>query len=250
MNLARLAAALLALPALASAAAVSGPREPLPIGEVVNLSRSGASAEQVIQRIRDSATTYALRGSDFVKLRAAGVPDPALDYLQQSFVDHLDLLTRYWVLGGNLGGCSFCYPQPVDVDAMLSGYANVSATPPARFVLYKPAGTPNWVPYPPSSFNGPRLSVDQIVELASGGMPAADLVQRIRSAQLTHVIGIGGHTAVRTHPLAGLGGAELARLKGQGVPDAALDALQGQFLAAFIETERMRYKLWGKGSKR
>jgi hypothetical protein len=249
MNLTRLAAALLALPALASAA-VYGPREPLPIGEVVNLSRSGASAEQVIQRIRDSATTYALRGSDFVKLKAAGVPDPALDYLQQSFVDHVDLLTRYWVLGGNLGGCSFCYPQPVNIDAMLSGYANVSATPPTRFVLYKPAGTPNWVPYPPSGFGGARLSVDQIVELAGSGMPAADLVQRIRSAQLTHVIGIGGHTAVRTHPVAGLGGAELARLKEQGVPDAALDALQGQFLAAFIETERLRYKLLGKGSKR
>jgi hypothetical protein len=249
MNLARLAAAFLALPALASAAA-SGPRDPLPIGEVVNLSQSGASAEQVIQRIRDSATTYALRGSDFVKLKAAGVPDPALDYLQQSFVDHLDLLTRYWVQGANLGGCGFCYPQPVDLDAMLSGYANVSATPPTRFVLYKPAGTPNWVPYPPSGFSGGRLSVDQIVELASSGMPAADLVQRIRSAQLTHVIGIGGHAAVRTHPVAGLGGAELARLKEQGVPDAALDALQGQFLAAFIETERLRYKLWGKGSKR
>lgn len=250
MNLARLNAVLLVLPALVSAAPVYGPREPLPIAEVVTLSQSGASAEQVIQRIQGSATTYALRGSDFVKLKAAGVPDPVLDYLQQSFVDHLDLLTRYWVLGGNLGGCSFCYPQPVNLDTMQSGYANVGATPPTRFVLYKPPSTPDWVPYPPPNFSRERLSVNQIVDMASSGMPQAELVQRIRSAHLTHVIGIGGHTAVRTHPLAGLGGAELASLKEQGVPDAALDALQGQFLAAFIETERQRYKLLGKGSKR
>jgi hypothetical protein len=126
----------------------------------------------------------------------------------------------------------------------------VSATPPTRFVLYRPAGTPNWVPYPPSGFSGAPLSVIQVVELAGGGASEAELVQRIRSARLTHVIGIGGHTAVRTHPLAGLGGAQLAALKEQGVPDAALDALQGQFLAAFIETERQRYLLLGKGSKR
>jgi hypothetical protein len=172
-----------------------------------------------------------------------------LDYLQQSFVDDMDLLTRYWATGANLGGCSFCYPQPVDLDTMQSGYGNVSATPPTRFVLYKPPSTPDWVPYPPSGLSGERLSVNQIVELAGRGMPAAELVQRIRSARLTHVIGTGEHAAIRTHPLAGLGGAELAGLKQQGVPDAALDALQGQFLAAFIESERQRYKLLGKGAK-
>jgi hypothetical protein len=250
MNLARLAATLLALPALVSAATVSGPREPLPIAEVVKLSQSGASAEQVIQRIRDSATTYALRGSDFVKLKAAGVPDPALDYLQQSFVDHLDLLTRYWVLGGNLGGCSFCYPQPVDLDAMLSGYANVTATPPGRYVPSKPPGAPDWLPYPPFASTGSSLGVNQIVEMASSGMPEAELVQRIRSAHLIRVIGIGGHSAVRTHPIAGLGGAELARLEEQGVSEGALDALQGRFLAAFIEIERLRYQNLGKGMKK
>ena len=245
---ARLAAALLVLlPGFASFA--DGPRQPLPIAEVVRLSES-APPERVIQRIAASGTTYALRGSDFANLKAAGVPDPVLDYLQQSFVDHVDLLTRYWVLGANLGGCDFCYPQPVDLSVMQSGYGNVSAVSPLRFVLSRPAGTPEWVPYPPSELAGLPLSVNQIVESSRGGLPQAELVDRIHHSHLTHVIGIGGTTALRTHPLAGLGGAELAGLAGQGVPASALDALQAQFLAQFIETERLRYQNWGKGSKK
>jgi len=248
MNLIRLAAALLALPTLGFAA--SGPRHPMPIAEVVSLSSSGAPPEQIIQRIQASATTYALRGSDFAKLKAAGVPDPVLDYLQQSFVDHIDLLTRYWVLGGNLGGCGFCYPQPVDLDTMQSGYAHVRATPPTRYVLSRPPGTPDWVPYPPSHLEGAPLSVDQIVAMANRGIPEGEVVRRIHSARLTHVVGIGGTGVVHTHPVAGLGGAELAGLKQRGVPEPALDALQGQFLAQFIETERLRYQSRGKGPKR
>jgi hypothetical protein len=248
MNVARFAVALLILPALASGATPYV--APLSIGEVVSLSNSEAGPEQVLQRIRSTGTTYALRGSDFAKLKAAGVSDPVLDYLQQSFVDDVDLLTRYWVLGKSLGGCNFCYPQPVDLNAMQSGYTNVSATPPSRYVPSKPPGMPDWLPYPPFAVTGSRLAVNQIVDMASSGMPEAELVQRIRGTHLIHVIGIGGHTAVRTHPIAGLGGAELARLKEQGVPDGALDALQGQFLAAFIETERLRYQNLGKGSKK
>jgi hypothetical protein len=249
MKLTRVAVALLALPALGTIAAASHARDPMPIGELVTLSSSGASPEQVIQRIRASATTYALRGSDFGKLKSAGVPDPVLDYLQQSFVEHLDLLTRYWVLGSSLGGCGFCYPQPVDLSTMQSGYAHVSAIPPTRYVLNRPPGTPEWVPYPRSRVGGASLSVDQIIAMTGGAMPEDELVQRIRSARLTNVIDTSGTGAVRAHPLAGLGGVELARLKERGVPEAALDALQGQFLAQFIELERLRYQMWGKGSK-
>ncbi len=250
MNLARLGAALLALPALASPTALHAAGQPLPIAEVVKLSKSGTPPEQVIQRIKSSRTTFALRGSDFAKLKAAGVPDPVLDYLQQAFVDDLDQQTRYWMLGESLGGCSFCYPQPVDLNTMQSGYGRVRATPPSRYTASKPPGTPDWVPYPPLGSTGARLSVDQIVEMARKGMPEGKLVQRIRSADLTSVIGVGGLTGIRSHPAAGLGGAQLARLKEQGVPNRALDALQGRFLAEFIEAERLRYQNLGKGPMR
>ena len=235
------------LPALAGCAALYTPRQPMPIAQVVDLSKSGAAPEQVIDRIKAAGTTYALRGSDFAKLKAAGVPDQVLDFLQQSFVDDLDLLTRYWVLGEDLGGCSFCYPQPVDVDRLQSGYGNVKSTPPGRYVPGKPPGAPDWVPALGTGNTGPALSVDEIAQMAKTGVPEAEMVKRIRGSRLTHVVGVGGWTTIRTRPVAGLGGSELARLKEQGVPDGALDALQGQFLAAFIESERMRYQNLGKG---
>ncbi len=250
MNPARLGAALLAVSAVANPAVLHAERQPLPIAEVVDLSKSGSLPEQVIQRIKSSRTTFALRGSDFAKLKAAGVPDPVLDYLQQAFVDDLDQLTRYWVLGESLGGCGSCYPQPVDLNTMQSGYSRVRATPPSRYAPSKPPGTPDWVPFPPTRSTGARLSVDQIAEMARRGMPEGQLVQRIRTAHLENVIGVGGLTGIHTHPAAGLGGAELARLKERGVPNRALDALQGRFLAEFIEAERLRYQNLGKGPMR
>src|SRR5215470_14904405 len=106
MNL-KLRTSLFALAALllSSCAALYTPRQPLPIAQVVELSKSKASPDDVIQRIRTSGTTYQLRGSDFAKLKAQGVSDPVLDFLQQSLVNDMDFLTRYWVLGENLGGC-------------------------------------------------------------------------------------------------------------------------------------------------
>ena len=64
--------------------------------------------------------------------------------------------------------------------------------------------------------------------------------------RLTHVIGVGGTFTVRTQPVAGLSGSQLERLHGQGVGYPVLDALQGQFLAQFIEVERLRYINLGK----
>ncbi|HTT39919.1 MAG TPA: hypothetical protein VMH32_19905 [Burkholderiales bacterium] len=216
-------------------------RHPMPIAEVVNLSKSGAPPPVIIQRIRDTGTTYALRGSDFAKLKADGVPDPVLDYLQQSFVDDIDLQTRYWVENGGIGGCRFCYPQPVDVDKLESGYGVVPAPPPGRYEVSKPMGTPDWVPYPPLQRSSGSLSVQEIEKMAKDGTADAQIIERINRSNLTNVIGVGGTFTIRSQPVAGLYGSELARLHSQGVSYAVLDALQGKFLAQFIEAERLRY---------
>ena len=226
---------------LSGCATFDSPHKSMPISEVVKLSKSGAESPLVIQRIRDSRTTYALRGSDFSKLKANGVPDPVLDYLQQSFVDDLDLSTRYWVTGAGLGGCSFCYPQPVNVDTLESGYGEVLATPPGQYQPDKPQGTPTWVPYPPKEPPAEQMSVSDIEQMAKDSVSDAQIIERINHSRLTHVIGVGGGSGVRTQPLAGLSGSELARLYGQSVDYPVLDALQGQFLAQFIEFERLRY---------
>jgi hypothetical protein len=206
------------------------------------MSKSGAPPAQVIQQVRQSGTTYALRGSDFAKLKA---PDPVLDHLQQSLVGHLDLLTRYWVLGERLGGCRFCYPQPVDVDRLESGFGVVDSTPAGYHTFGKPPGAPDWVP---SGLPRPlhRLTTEQIVKDANSGMSEAELVKRIQQSRLDAVVGVGGLSTIRTQPMAGISGSSFAHMHERGVSHSVLDAVQTQFLAQFIEIERLRYQNWGK----
>ncbi len=246
----RLSIALLTLLALSSCASLYTPRTPLPIAEVVKLSKSGAPPDEIVQRIRDSGTTYALRGSDFAKLKAQGVPDPVLDYLQQSLVSDLDFLTRYWALGENLGGCSFCYPQPVDVDKLESGYGVVAASPPGRYQPGKPPGAPDWLPSSLSAGTAGRITVPDVAKMVKDGVPEAQIIERIRNSRLDGGISNGRLLTIHTQPIAALTGSELARLHDAGVSDAVLDALQSQFLTQFIEAQRMRYQNWGKGPTR
>jgi len=235
--------------ALSSCATLYTPHKPMPIGEVVNLSKAGTPPPLIIQRIRESRTTYGLRGADFAKLKAHDVPDPVLDYLQQSFVDDLDLQTRYWVTGeASLGGCAWCYPQPVDVSKLESGFGVVPAIPPGRYQAGRPMGTPDWVPYPQNPPSGASISVPDIEQMSKDGVPEAQIIERIKRAPLTNVIGVGGTFSIRTQPVAGLSGSTLTLLHEQGVTYPVLDALQEQFLVQFIEIERLRYQNIGQGS--
>ncbi|MBI3526739.1 MAG: hypothetical protein HY067_02105 [Betaproteobacteria bacterium] len=234
---------------LLGACSVITPRQATPISEVVNLSKNG-QPEQVINRIGSSKTTYALRGSDFGKLAEAGVPPKVLDYLQQAFLNDVDLLTRYWVLGESLGGCVSCYPQPVDL-ANLAGGGNgmADAQYVARYSTYgKPQGLPDWVTAIPGNINAPGLTIGEIEQMVKDGTPGADIAARIRASRLYDIIGTGGLTKVSTHYVAGLSGSDLAQLHKDGASDEVPDALQQKFLAEYIEFSRIRYQSWGKGS--
>lgn len=101
---------------LLSGCAAEGPRKPTPLEDVIRASRTDTPA-QVIERLRASRTTYALRGSDFHRLSAAGVAPEVLDYLQTSYLQDLDLLMRYTMTGASLGGCDWCRPQPATLPA-------------------------------------------------------------------------------------------------------------------------------------
>jgi hypothetical protein len=107
-------------------------------------------------------------------------------------------------------------------------------------------GTPAWVPYPQRLPTAAPISVSDVRQMTRDGVPQTQIIDRINHSPLTHVIGVGGSLAVRSQPVAGLSGSELARLHDEGVADPALDALQGQFLSQFIEFERLRYQSWGK----
>jgi hypothetical protein len=216
---------------------------PLPISEVVAMSGSGARPHDVIERIRASQTSYALRGSDFGKLKAVGVSDEVLDYLQQAFVSDVDLLTRYSLLGPHLGGCSYCYPQPVDLDRMVSGFGIASSDVPGHRRGGLPAGVPDWVS-PSLGAAGKQVSASDIVDMSKRGVPDSQIVDLLHRSSLEHVIGIGGYHTVREHAVGGVSGSQFARWRSEGVSDAVLDALQARFLAQLVELGHLRYWNW------
>lgn len=234
---------------LLGACSILTPRPATPISEVVTLSKGG-QADQVVQRITSSRTTYALRGSDFGKLADAGVPAKALDALQQTFVNDVDLLTRYWVLGESLGGCVPCYPQPVDLASLDSGGNGMAdARDVARFTTFaKPLGLPDWVSAVPGGFDAPGLTIAEVESMVRAGTPGTEIAARIRASRLHDIIGTAGPTQVGTHYVAGLSGSELAQLHKDGASDEVVDALQQKFLAEVIDFARIRYESWGKGS--
>jgi hypothetical protein len=209
--------------------------------EVVQRSQQGQSPEQVVSAIRSSRTTYALRGSDFGKLKDAGFDDKVLDYLQQSFMDDVDMLTRYWALGESVGGCTRCVPQQVTIASVDDIRQSPTRTAPS---YGGPQGMPDWfVPY---SARRKVVSLDLIRQRAQQGASEQELVQLVRDGHLESIIGGQPLGSVRTHFPVALTGSELARLRAEGIPDAVLDEIQNKFLGQFVELQRLRYQSRGK----
>jgi hypothetical protein len=221
-------------------------RMPMPIDEVVQRSKDGQSADQITGALRGARTTFALRGSDFGRLAQAGVSEPVLDYLQQSFINDVDMQTRYWVLGESLGGCAACYPQQVDLRALDSGGGARQSPPRTYYTFGQPPGMPDW--FRPYSAKRDTISLDAVRRMAQQGASTEEMVRAVRSARLDRTIGVAGLGAIRTHPVAGVTGSELARLRTEGIPDSVLDEIQNAFLGQFVELQRLRYQHLGKGA--
>lgn len=236
---------------LLGACSVSSSRPVTPISEVINGSKGGQS-DRAIDRMRTTKTSYALRGSDYGKLADAGVPDKVLDHLQQTFYNEVDLLTRHWVLGGSLGGCDRCYPQPLDLSNLASGGDGMAdAHNLGRYSTYaKPQGLPDWITAVPGKMRARGITVDQVAQMVREGEPVNDVVAEIDNSRIHDFIDTSGRISnISTHFTVGLRGSKLAQLHADGVPDPALDALQKKALAEFIEFHRIRYQSWGKGQK-
>ena len=216
--------------------------QPVPIDRVIESARSGESANRMIETLKSSKTTYALRGSDFGKLRDAGVPDDVLDHVQQQFIDDVDLLTRYWVLGESVGGCARCVPLEVDLSDPDSPRMTSTDT---SMRADRPQGMPSW--YRPYGPRRSEVSLSQIAEMARSGTSEQELIQVLRTSRLEGVAGVGGLATIRTHPISGVMGSELAQLHSDGVPGAVIDEVQTVFLGQFVEIERLRYQNLGKG---
>lgn len=74
---------LLAAVALLAGCATTSPRPaPLTREDIVLLARSGATAPEVVQRLKETGTVLPLSATDILQMSEAGVPREALDYLQ------------------------------------------------------------------------------------------------------------------------------------------------------------------------
>lgn len=234
---------------LGAGSAVAALSEPLQMARVVEASQAGVSPGTVLAEMKRKRTSFALRGSQFGQLKAAGVADPVLDQIQQSFVSDVDLLIRLWMGGGSHGKCERCYPWQVDLASLpdLAGVRQTSA--PLRSVPGRALGLPDWF-RPLGSTGMRRITVAEVEAMVRAGNPPDDVVGALRSSRLSDVIGTGGFaTGVTTGIQPALTGSQLAALREGGMPDAVLDELQTRYLAELVEHLRFRYQGAGKGSR-
>jgi hypothetical protein len=59
---------------------------PVRVSQIVEMSRAGVPAHEIIEKIRASGTVYRLKASQLAELREKGVPDAVIDYMQQTYL--------------------------------------------------------------------------------------------------------------------------------------------------------------------
>ena len=88
-------------------------REPMTLDQVVQLSKEGKSADDIINRLSESRTVFALSGSGYAKLREQGVDDAVLDYIQRTYVARVELDSRLRYQGWYSPGFYPPYYRPI-----------------------------------------------------------------------------------------------------------------------------------------
>jgi len=203
------------------------------MSDIVVRSQRGDSPTSIINALRIARTTFALRGSDFARLRAAGVDDAVLDHLQQAFLGDVTLIIRRGTPA--FGRCGPCYPQQVDLSSLESSGAVMQTSPDTSVRTDRPAGLPHWY-HSTAGFN-PRsaITLEELRVLHRTGQSEDELLQQLATRPLSGVIGIGLRSGVHSTLAAGISGATFADLQKEGLPDSVLDALQANYLAVFVD---------------
>jgi hypothetical protein len=110
-----IAAAALCLPGCALTAA----RRPAPltVPRIVEMSKAGLPAGEIVRAIRESGTVYRLSASQLVDLAKEGVPSDVLDHMQETYLEAVRRDAayqewRYWTPYRDYwyGGAPFDWP--------------------------------------------------------------------------------------------------------------------------------------------
>ena len=209
-----------------------------PISEVVESAQDGTSSNQIITEMRTARTIYAMRGSDFARLAALGVPEPVLDELQQGFFADVQFQTRRWFSRGPQGGPTSQWPQPLDLDNLDQGGNGMAPTTNVGRMTHgtRPQGVPDWVPpYPP--LRGPVMSANAVVDMTNSGKASDEIVVTVLGSRIDILYADSPALSSRFRQAA-LTGSQFARFAEQGVALEVLDALQAVYISQHVERTR------------
>ena len=105
--------ALLTALVLLSACAMAPRRPPPGIEEIVQMSQQGIAPVTIIEQMQESRAIYRLPASELVKLKARGVSDAVLDYMQQTYLED-ERRRAYYQAGPYWGPYGYWWgPPPV-----------------------------------------------------------------------------------------------------------------------------------------
>ena len=80
-------ALILLMGALTGCASLEKLPPPPTVAEIVQMAKTGQSADAIIQRIAASRGIYQMPASELARLRDQGVPDKVIDYMQQTYIE-------------------------------------------------------------------------------------------------------------------------------------------------------------------
>ena len=92
--------------------------KPVTVPQVVQMSKAGFSADEIIRQMKASGTVYRLQASQLAKLKEDGVADAVINHMQQTYLDavkrdasyedwrHWSSLDDYWY-----GGVPYGWPH-------------------------------------------------------------------------------------------------------------------------------------------
>lgn len=59
------------------------------VPQIIEMTKAGASDQEIINEIQQSKTVYKLDGNAYARLRQIGVSDHVIDYMQETYTDEI-----------------------------------------------------------------------------------------------------------------------------------------------------------------
>ena len=88
-------------------------RPPPSLEQVVEMSKAGKPAEEIIRELQETRAIYPLTGSQIARLHEQGVPDTVREYMQNAYMDRVRWESRMTYDSPYWWNCFYCYHRPM-----------------------------------------------------------------------------------------------------------------------------------------